>query len=138
MKELIDRLHEGDTTLVVANGEIRTFSRRGIADIYRLYCKEPVFLYGASVADKVVGKGAAALMALGGIKELYADIISIPALKLLEDAGVKVTHSMQVPQIWNRTHSGFCPIETLCMHADTPAQCLPLIEGFMNNNKITC
>ena len=35
---------------------------------------------GAAIADKVIGKGAAALMVLGGFKTVYADIISTPAL----------------------------------------------------------
>lgn len=77
MEELINLLHTGGYSCTIANkGEIRTFTQRGVADIYDLLTQEPEFLKGASIADKVVGKGAAALMILGGIKELYTDIIS--------------------------------------------------------------
>ena len=55
-----------------------------------LLTQEPEFLKGALIADKVVGKGAAALMILGGIKELYTDIISTKALELLQKSDIKV------------------------------------------------
>ena len=55
------------------------FTQRGVADLYDLLTQEPDFLKGALIADKVVGKGAAALMILGGIKELHTDIISSKA-----------------------------------------------------------
>ena len=69
MEELINLLHSGGYSCVIANGDnIRTFTQRGVADLYDLLTQEPDFLKGASIADKVVGKGAAALMILGGIR----------------------------------------------------------------------
>ena len=77
MEELINLLHTGGYSCTIANkGEIRTFTQRGVADIYDLLTQEPEFLKGASIADKVVGKGAAALMILGG----YILILSVPKL----------------------------------------------------------
>ena len=62
---------------VVRNGdEVRIFRERGVKDLYRLLREEPQLLDGAFVADKVVGKGAAALMILGGVEELFADVVS--------------------------------------------------------------
>ena len=68
MRRLTEILHGGGWSLVVDNGAIRTFSGRGVSDLYGLLTREPETLRGASVADKVVGKGAAALMVLGGVK----------------------------------------------------------------------
>ena len=76
MEKLIRLLHEGNYSLVVAHGEIRTFSGRGVSDLYALSGEDPGFLRGASVADKVVGKAAAALMIVAGVSELHADVIS--------------------------------------------------------------
>ena len=67
MEKLIRLLHEGNYSLVVAHGEIRTFSGRGVSDLYALSGEDPGFLRGASVADKVVGKAAAALMIVAGV-----------------------------------------------------------------------
>lgn len=66
MDELIRLLHEGGYSCVIRKEEIRTFTQRGVADLYDLLNQHPVFLHGAQVADKVVGKAAAALMVLGG------------------------------------------------------------------------
>lgn len=69
MDELIRLLHEGGYSCVIRKEEIRTFTQRGVADLYDLLNQHPVFLHGAQVADKVVGKAAAALMVLGGVRE---------------------------------------------------------------------
>ena len=80
MEKLINLLHTGGYSCTIANGgKIRTFTQRGVADLYDLLTQEPEFLKGALIADKVVGKGAAALMILGGIKE-YIRILSVPRL----------------------------------------------------------
>lgn len=132
MEELISLLHSGGYSCVIANGEkIRTFTQRGVADLYDLLTQEPEFLKGASIADKVVGKGAAALMILGGISELHTDIISTKALDLLKESDVKVEFEEEVPFIWNRDHTGFCPVETLCSEVKSVEEMLPLICDFI-------
>lgn len=135
MKDLIELLHRDGNTLVVANGEVCAFHGRGISDLYKLFRRDPGFLKGASVADKVVGKGAAALMILGGVNELHADLISEPALALLQTGRIRVSYGEKVPQIQNRTKTGVCPVETLCRNAATAGACLPLIEEFMNSTR---
>lgn len=90
---------------------------------------------GAFIADKVVGKGAAALMVLGGVEGLFADVVSRPALELLAGAGIAVEYTVVVPGIMNRAGTGTCPVEQLCAGAETAAECLPLIEGFMQKMK---
>jgi len=133
MDELIKLLHGGNYSLVAANGYTRTFDRRGIADLYDLLSDDPAFLAGAFIADKVVGKGAAALVILGHASELYADIISEAALEMLSQSPVKVSFGQLVPHIINHNGTGWCPVETLCKDSKTPEECLPLIQNFMNN-----
>lgn len=136
MGELVSLLHEGGYFLVLQkDGKIHTFSERGVADLYRLRSENPELLQGAFLADKVVGKGAAALMILGGVAELHADVISEPALSLLAESPVRVSYGEKVPSIRNRARTGFCPLETLCKDAKTAAQCLPLIDEFINSMK---
>ena len=130
--DLIQQLHRGKYSLVIANhDEIRTFSGRGVSDLYDLLSDDPLFLRGASVADKVVGKGAAALMIIGGIAELYTDVISDSAWELLHTTATEVSFGQQVPQIWNRTHTDRCPVEKLCEEARTAEECLPIIDNFI-------
>lgn len=132
MEELISMLHTGGYSCVIANGEeIRTFTQRGVADLYDLLTMEAEFLKGAIIADKVVGKGAAALMILGEIKELYTDVISTKALDLFQKSGVKVDFTQEVPFIWNRNHTGWCPVETMCSEENSAENILPLIRDFL-------
>ncbi len=77
MDELIRLLHEGGYSCVIRKEEIRTFTQRGVADLYDLLNQHPVFLHGAQVADKVVGKAAAALMVLGGVSGRFIRISSV-------------------------------------------------------------
>lgn len=116
MESIIDILHKGGYSCVMKNREeVRTFTQRGVADLYDLYQADSAFMKGAAIADKVIGKGAAALMVLGGFKTVYADIISTPALALLCKAGIETTFAQEVPHIINRDKTGWCPLETACM-----------------------
>ena len=68
---LIESLFTHKYSCVIRNGdEIRVFRGRGVKDLYRLLRDDRRFLDGAFVADKVVGKAAAALMILGGVREV--------------------------------------------------------------------
>ncbi len=131
MEELIDVLVSGNHSLVVDNGEIRTFDGRGVSDLYRMLVQDPGFLDRARIADKVVGKGAAALMILGGVNEVYAGVISDPAFALFEKSEVKVSFGKRVEHIINRKGDDICPVEKLCAGCTTPEECLPLIKGFV-------
>lgn len=133
-ENLIHILFAEKCSCVIRNGnEIRVFHDRGIKDLFRLLKEEPAFLDGAFVADKVVGKGAAALMILGGVKEVFADVVSRPALALLNDARVRTDYTQVVGHIVNRTQTGICPIEQLCDGCATAQACLPFIEQFINH-----
>lgn len=134
-ERLTDILHRGHYSLVVLQGELHTFTGRGVSDLYRLWSERRTLLRGAALADKVVGKGAAALMALMGVKEVYADVVSLPALELLRRAGVNVHPAQTVPHIINRAGTGRCPLETRCAPCATPEECLVEIEAFMHQMK---
>ncbi|SBV91149.1 DUF1893 domain-containing protein [uncultured Dysgonomonas sp.] len=133
MNELIKILHDGDYSCVVRNyDETYTFTQRGVSDLYDMVKNKPGFLKGASIADKVVGKAAAALMILGGIDQLYTDIISLSALILLREASIEADFKRVVPFISNRDKTGWCPLERLCYNESSAEAILPLIDEFLN------
>ena len=134
---LVELLEREQASLVVATADgIRTFHGRGVADLYFLLGDARHPLEGAAVADKVVGKGAAALMVLGGVKEVAAGVISTPALQLLQAQGIPVRYGQEVPHIVNRSGSGICPVEELCSDCTTAAECLPRIRRFLEERKV--
>lgn len=123
MESIIDILHKGGYSCVMKNREeVRTFTQRGVADLYDLYQADSAF----------IGKGAAALMVLGGFKTVYADIISTPALALLCEAGIETTFAQEVPHIINRDKTGWCPLETACMELNTVEEMYPVIQNFIS------
>ena len=134
--QAIELLFAEKCSCVIRNGDsMRIFRERGVADLFRLQHEEPQLLRGAFIADKVVGKGAAALMVLGGVEGLFADVVSRPALELLAGAGIAVEYTVVVPNIVNRAGTGTCPVEQLCAGAASAAECLPLIEGVLQKMK---
>lgn len=138
-KVLIERLDAEQCSCVIYNGEeTRLFWERGVQDLYRLLKMEPDFLRGAFIADKVIGKAAAALMALGGVDEVFARVISSPAREFLERSEIKVDFLVEVPHIINRTRTGWCPLETRCFRMHTAEECLQQIEEFIHTmNNVT-
>lgn len=140
-QNLIDYLFAEKCSCVLRNGnEIRVFRGRGVADIYRLLKEEPEFLDGAFIADKVVGKAAAALMILGGVRKVFADVISRPAHNLFLQNRIKVDFTIEVPHIINRTRTDWCPLEKRCVNAVTAEDCLPIVDGFITEmfNRESC
>ena len=141
LSSLISLLHEGGFSCVIANhGETRTFTQRGVTDLYTLYNNDPAFMQGAVIADaviadKVVGKGAAALMILGGMAEVYTDVVSTPARRLFEQYGVKLSFDKEVPHIINRQQTGYCPLETACGEETDLQRLYRIIADFVASMK---
>lgn len=137
MTDLIELLDREGYSCVIANGDdTRHFQQRGVADLHTLLRDEPSFLRGAMIADKVVGKGAAAIMIRGGIKQLYSHVISDGALQLFEVANsIEVEYGERVPHIINRDGSDWCPVEKLCRGVHNVDEILPLIDNFIQEMK---
>ena len=133
-EQIIAMLHATACSCVVANGErIESFHERGVKDLHRLLCDDRALLDGAFIADKVVGKGAAALMVVGGVKSVYTDVISRPALTLFLQSGIDVEYGTLVDNIINRAGTDICPVEKLCEKCLTAEECLPLITKFIES-----
>lgn len=116
IENLIHLLHSGQYSCVIANNEsIRTFKQSGIADLYGLLRQDAPFLQGAVIADKVVGKAAATLMILGNARRIYADVISQPALELLQDTNTGLISDSLFLLLKIRTKTGWCPLESAAL-----------------------
>lgn len=133
-EQIIAMLHASACSCVIANGHrIESFHERGVKDLHRLLHDDRALLDGAFIADKVVGKGAAALMVAGKVKGVYTDVISRPALALFSQNGIDVEYGTLVENIINRAGTDICPVEKLCEKCLTAEECLPLIDKFVEN-----
>lgn len=136
MKQLINILHDEDLTLVVksADGTLNRYTQRGVKDLLTLVTESPEVLHDALIADKAVGKAAAACMAVGGVRHVYADVMSEPALALLQAHGVKAEYGQLVDHIINRAGTGWCPMEQLSRDIDDPATIIQKVKAFFNSH----
>ncbi len=132
MKQLIEILHGEGLTLVVKskNGELHRFTQRGVKDLLTLVSEQPEVLHGALIADKAVGKAAAACMVVGGVSQVHADVMSEPALDLLQTHGVVAEYGQLVDHIINRAGDGWCPMERLSRDEDNPVAIIQKIKDF--------
>jgi ferredoxin len=106
------RLLEEGRSIVVARGGVisATSDKRGIVPALEML--DAGKLKGALVADKIVGRAAAAIFVAGGVKKVYASVMSDGAKALLEKSGVVAGAGKTVETIINRDKTGMCPMES--------------------------
>lgn len=122
IEKIKQQFKKDNLTLVgLKNDEVViTSTERGVLPLMRLLdssmeVKDVIFI------DKIVGKAAAFIYIKLGVKEIHCDVISESALEILEKNGVKVQYLLKTERILNRTHNGYCPMESAtidCLDAD--------------------
>lgn len=128
-EQMLDQLNANSLSLLVRNHGLTTqHENRGVQDLLTLIQNDPKRLKGAVVADKIIGKAAAALMIAGGVKEVHTNIICTPARELFENAGVVVKAREEVPMILNRDQTGQCPIDSRLNEAATVEECVAILQ----------
>lgn len=121
-------LAEGDYTCVLCKEEsVHTSTQRGIKPLLTWH-DSGIGLNGFSAADKVVGRGAAFLYILLGVKEVYAPVMSELAATLLEEHGIEISYETLVPSIVNRAGDGGCPLEQAVIDIEEPQEALAAIK----------
>ena len=106
-----DLLGSGNYTCVVCKeNTVYTTTQRGVAPLLN-WLETGTNLAGFSAADRVVGRGAAFLYCLLGVKEVHARVMSYPAEEVLLAHGIAASADTYVPGIINRGGTGPCPFE---------------------------
>ncbi len=108
-------LDSGDYTCVVCMDDtLYTTTQRGVAPLLN-WLDAGIDLTGFSAADRVVGRGAAFLYCLLGVKEVHARVMSRPAAEVLQTYGITASADTFVEGIINRSGTGPCPFEAAVM-----------------------
>lgn len=111
LQRAVEILDKSRYTCVLCKGkQILTTEKRGVLPLVE-WLEAGEDLKGFSVADKVVGKGAAFLYVLAGVKEVYAPVMSEKAAELLENYGIHGFCRQKVEAVRNRQGTGNCPME---------------------------
>lgn len=122
--------YEGYTCVLCRGQEVRTCTARGVRPLLELL--EQGSWSKFSAADKVVGKATAFLYVLLGVRSVYAPVMSVAALGVLSSCCIEAYYETLVPAIFNRTRTGFCPMETAVKDIDDAAEALQAIRAAFN------
>ena len=111
LKKAKELLKKGGCTVVMCRGsELYTGDERGVKPLVGLV-KENRDMTGYSAADKIVVRAAAFLYVLLGVGEVYAEVMSEGAEKLLRGHGITPFSGCLTERIINRAGTGLCPME---------------------------
>ena len=113
LDEVKDILYSKNASLVVyySNGVIKEYYQDRVKDIKEILHENEKALKGAIIADKVIGKLAGSLLAISGVKQIYADVISEYAIPILKEYNIEFNYKTKVPFIINKDNTGMCPME---------------------------
>lgn len=122
---------ENQSLVVVKNGQVIYKSMdRGIKPMLTITNEFKEEASGSSIADKVIGKGAALLCVNLNIKAVYGDLMSQSGIDILEKNKIQYEFKESCEYIKNREGTGYCPIEKLSMDVDEPRELLEKLKIF--------
>ena len=129
LEKAISLLGDEYTCVLCRGEELLTTTARGVRPL--LQWLDRGVEQGFSAADRVVGRGAAFLYRLLGVKAVYARVMSEPAVRVLEEGGITALPDQVVPGIVNRTGDGPCPFEAAVLEIRDPQEALWAIREKM-------
>ncbi len=115
------------TCVICGKGNVFATQERGVKPLLG-WLDEGTDMMGYSACDKVVGKGAALLYCLLGVRRVHGQVMSVAAVKVFRAGGIEVSWDILAERILNRRKNGPCPIEAACAHLDEPEEALPVIR----------
>lgn len=123
-------LRSSDYTIAIltSSGEAITSRERGVATLMRLLAERAEVLRGAVVADKVVGRAAAALFVVGGCRRLHTAVLSRAGEEMLRGTAVEYTYDTLTEAIINRRGDGFCPMEMATAEAKSAEEAYAILK----------
>lgn len=126
--EARNALKEKNASVVFCKeGELLIEFGRGISPLIKM-AERNKNLKGYSAADKIIGKAAALLMVLLGIKHVYAEVISQEGCKVLSENNIPYRYEILTDKIINRKGDGTCPMETAVVDIEDPAMAYTIIK----------
>lgn len=129
-------LSEGFTCVLYDGSTCHTSVFRGVKPLVQWLSSGSDFSR-CSAADKVIGRATAFLYQLLGIRTIYAQVISKPALEVFQDHGIQVQYGTLVENIINRKGDGLCPFEAAVLDIRDPQQAYTAILAKMQELNIS-
>lgn len=135
LTKAIEILNSGQYTCVLCKDDkVYTSTERGVKPLLD-WLESKQDLKGFSAADKVVGKAAAFLYVLLGIREVYACVMSEAAIDIFTSNNIQPRWEQSVKSIINRAGTGFCPMEEAVRDIEVPKEAKKAIENKLEQIK---
>ena len=117
-----EELKKGDYSCVICrNGKFYTTRERGIKPLID-WKDSGIDMRGFYAADRIVGKAAAMLYVLLGVRAVYAPVMSESAVRVFLRYGIDYECDTQVKLIINRKGTGICPMENAVKDMEDPEE----------------
>ena len=128
-------ISENYTCVLCHESTVYTSTFRGVKPLVQ-WKENGLEIRGFSAADKVIGRATAFLYVLLGVSEVYAKVISKPALEVLQEHDVYTEYDELVDNIINRAGDGICPFEAAVMEMLKPEEAYEAIKNKMQEMNI--
>lgn len=133
-RELLEK--ENLSVVVVKDCEVVYKSTdKGIKPMYYVVTSLLKTARGSSIADKVIGKGAAMLCKVLKAREVYTPLISETAIQVLKETNIPFRFNESCPYIMNMKKTGLCPIEKMAMESEDEMAFLERLKDFLEMNR---
>lgn len=128
LKRAVSLLESGGYTCVLCSEDkLFTSYDRGVKPLLE-WIDSGTDMKDFSAADKVVGKAAAFLYVILGVKAVYANVMSKPAKSVLIENGISAEYGCLTEAVRNRAGTGYCPMETAVKNISEPKAALAEIR----------
>ena len=128
LKRAVSLLESGGYTCVLCSEDkLFTSYDRGVKPLLE-WIDSGTDMKGFSAADKVIGKAAAFLYVILGVKAVYANVMSKPAKSVLIENGISAEYGCLTEAVRNRAGTGYCPMETAVKNISEPKAALAEIR----------
>ena len=128
----------GKYTLVICkDSDISTSDVTGIRPLMKLI-NEKKDCKGYSAADKIVGRAAAFLYTLLGVKNVYGEVMSKGAIEIFKKEGINYEYKTLTEFIENRKKNGICPMDEAvlnCTNANDACEAIRQKIKFLQSQK---
>jgi len=113
-------IRRGQACLIIRVHPFKYITRyeSGIKPILDIYQNTPHLLKGKKIYDRVIGKAAAIICVLGGVRCVYGRVMSVSARDYLEKHNIKHSYDELADYIQNRRGDGICPMEACVLDVE--------------------
>lgn len=123
---------KGPDLVIVRNGNVLAKrSGKGIRPLMEIVSTESDILSGSAIADRIVGAAVAMIAAHFQVADVYGDVMSQGAVRLLAQGNIRYRYAFLTDYIKNRQGTGMCPIEEMALRSETVEELISNLRAFL-------